>query len=262
MRSLALAAVGLAAAVLAAALLAGSPAPPRPLLPDLDQAMPTDVSIRRVDGRSLLVFASAVDNVGRGPLVIEGSRPDDSQRAMTTYQAIGRSDGSHVYRALGRLLWYERAATHSHWHLHRFARYELRAASGRVIRSRKAGFCLGDRYETHPRRRLPGEPAAAVWTHSCGRGSPGLLTLGEGISVGYGDDYPPYLEGQSVDVTRLPAGRYVLVHVANPGRLLREAGYANNASSVLLQLRRRSSGAVPTVRILRRCPATATCTAR
>ena len=261
MRPFAVAATALAAAGLAAALLAGSPAPPRPLLPDLDQAVPTDVSIRRVGGRSLLVFASAVDNVGRGPLLIEGSRPDDSQRAMTTRQAIRRLDGSQVYRSLGRLLWYERAATHSHWHLHRFARYELRATNGRILRSRKAGFCLGDRYDTYPRRRLPGEPAAAVWTHTCGRGSPGLLTLGEGISVGYGDDYPPYLEGQAVDVTRLPAGRYVLVHVANPGRLLREAGYGNNASSLLLQLRRRSPDAAPTVRILRRCPATATCTA-
>lgn len=252
-----------AATSVTAVVVAGSGTPPRPLLPDLDQAVPSDISVRRVGGRSLLVFASAVDNVGAGPLVIEARRPDRSVTRMPTRQVIVRTDGSRVYRRLGPLVWYERAATHAHWHLHRFARYELRTADAarRLLRATKMGFCLGDRYDANRRVRLPREPAGAVWTHECGRGAPGLLRMTEGISVGFGDDYAPYLEGQYVDVTRLPAGRYLLVHVANPGRSLRESSYENNASSVLVALRR-PSGRPLRVELLRRCPDADRCAPR
>lgn len=265
MRWLASSAVAAAAVatVLGAQPWAGSPPRPRPLLPDLDQAVPQAVSLRPEGGRTLLVFASAVDNAGPGPLLIQARRPNRSIARMQTRQAIVRSDGSRVYRELGPLVWYERARTHAHWHLHRFARYELRTAdaSHRLLRSRKMGFCLGDRYDANGGVRLPREPANGVWTHECGRGAPGRLRMNEGISVGYGDDYAPYLEGQFLDVTRLPAGRYLLVHVANPARALREASYENNAASVLVALRR-PSGRTPRVDVVRRCPDSARCPLR
>lgn len=256
------AAAAAVAFVLVAQPWAGSPAPPRPVLPDLDQAVPQAVSLRREGRRTLLVFASAVDNVGSGPLLVQARRRDRSVARMETRQAIVRSDGSRVYRALGPLVWYERAATHAHWHLHRFARYELRTAdaSRRLLRATKMGFCLGDRYDSNGRIRLPREPADGVWTHECGRGAPGLLRMNEGISVGFGDDYAPYLEGQYVDVTGLRAGRYLLVHVANPARALREASYRNNAASVLVALRR-PAGREPSVHLVRRCPDANRCVA-
>jgi Lysyl oxidase len=153
-----------------------------------------------------------------------------------------------------------RSETHAHWHLLDFERYELGRASdgGAVQPDEKTGFCLGDRYETDRRTRLENEPAGPVWTEECGREQPGLLSVLEGISPGYGDDYVPALEGQYVDVTQVPAGRYVLVHRANPERVLEESDYANNAASVLLQLRR-TTGEIPTVRVLARCPASESC---
>ena len=57
----------------------------------------------------------------------------------------------------------------------------------------------------------------------------------EGTSVGYVDRYPAFFHGQELDVTRLPAGRYVLVHRANPDRTMRELRYSDNAASVLLR---------------------------
>ncbi len=256
------AAVAALAAVLVAKPWAGSPAPARVLLPDLDQAVPQALSLRREGRRTLLVFASAVDNVGAGSLLVRARRSRRSVGRMEARQAIVRADGSFDYRYLGPLVWYERAATHSHWHLHRFARYELRTAdaSARLLRARKMGFCLGDRYDANRHLRLPHEPAAAVWTHECGRGLPGLLEVNEGISVGFGDDYAPRLEGQYVDVTRLRAGRYLLVHVANPSRALRESSYGNNEASVLVALRR-PSGRAPRIAVLRRCPDTGRCPA-
>jgi hypothetical protein len=118
-----------------------------------------------------------------------------------------------------------------------------------VLRDRKTGFCLGDRYDTS--LVLPGKPASNVFTSRCGLRSPGRLGMREGISVGYGDDYDPTLEGQYVDVTGLAAGRYLLVHRVNETQALQESRYDNNASSLEIRLRWRDGR--PSVEQLRRC---------
>jgi hypothetical protein len=260
MRWIALVGVAAAVAVLGLAFGQGTAGDPRPLLPDLDQAPPSALSIRRHDGTWVLAFGSAVDNVGRGPLVIRGTRR--AAGVMDVRQVIRRTDGSSVVRDLGPILRYERAETHSHWHLEAFDRYGLRLAAdpSKRVRGTKMGFCLGDRYDADRTRRLPHEPASPRWTHECGRGEPGLRRLEEGISVGYGDDYAPYLEGQFISLAGVSAGRYLLVHTADPRGVLREVTRANNSSSVLLQLRR-PPGERPRATILATCPGRATCSA-
>jgi hypothetical protein len=227
-------------ALLALLLVGATRAPPAPL-PDLDQAPPDAVSIVERDGRLLLVFASAVDNVGPGPLVVDARRVRD---VMHTWQVVG----PHRY-ALRVRLHYVRSATHQHWHFPDFERYELRRTRDGTIagRDRKTGFCLNDAYETRALNRPP------VWTGRCGRRRPHARTVRQGISVGFGDDYVPEKEGQSIDVSGLPPGRYVLVHRVNPDRVLRERSYGNNAASVLVKLRGRR------VHILARCPDSARC---
>jgi hypothetical protein len=59
-------------------------------------------------------------------------------------------------------------------------------------------------------------------------------------------------------VTGLVPGRYVLVHLVNPDRDIRESDYANNAASALVELVRDSDGE-PSVRVLRTCPDASTC---
>lgn len=221
------------ALALIAAALAGA-------LPDLDQAARFGLSVVHRNGRSLLVFGSAVDNVGPGDLVVEGRRRGAE---LHTWQVIG----SRRLPLPVRLV-YVRAETHRHWHFPRFERYELRSAAGRPLaRDRKSGFCLRDAYETQALGRPP------RFTGECRSGRPGTTTIREGISPGFGDDYVPEKEGQAIDVTGLPPGRYVLVHSANPDRVLRERSYSNNEASVLLRLR---GGRVT---VLRRCPVSAAC---
>ena len=53
---------------------------------------------------------------------------------------------------------------------------------------------------------------------------------------------------------------FVLVHLANPDRALREASYANNAASVLIEMRWIRD--VPNVRVLASCPDTDRCAAK
>ena len=247
---------------------AASPNAPRELLPDLDAVAPGqlagDTKLTARGPRFLLGFDSAADNRGRGPLVVVGRRATTRERTMQAVQLIRRSDGStRTVRGAG-VLRYVNSADHSHWHLVPFMRYELRsAATGKPVgRDNKTGFCLGDRYESQG-PKLPAKPAQPVWTEECGRNRPNDRVVREGISVGYGDDYHALLEGQSIDVTRLRAGRYVLVHRVNPDSRLRETTYANNAASMLLELRWPGGyERPPSVTVVRRCTETAQCPAR
>ena len=188
----------------------------------------------------MLVFGSAVDNVGRAALVVEGRR--HSGGVMRAWQLTG----TRRY-ALPMPLRYVRSRTHEHWHLADFEHYELKRDGALVGRDGKTGFCLNDAYETRPLNQAP------HWSGDCARNRPRARIVREGISPGFGDDYVPEKEGQSIDVTGLPPGRYVLVHTANPERAIRESSYANNAASVAFELRGGH------VRIMARCPESGTC---
>lgn len=208
----------------------------------------------------MLGFRSAADNVGRGPLVVDAGVDPAAPRRRATTQVISRADGSEERRPLPARLRFVRSRDHSHFHYLGFMRYELRdpRTGRRVGRDHKTGFCLGDRYETHPGRDRPGKPRRPVFDTDCGKAQPGLRSLREGISVGYGDDYDPHLEGQEIEITRVRAGRYLLVHRVNPDRSLAERRHDNNVASALIRLARREGGGVR-VQLLARCRASVRC---
>jgi len=244
----------------------GQPAS-RERLPDLEQETPGEVGVKLdVTGGQrvhVLGFRSAVRNIGAGPLTVVGARYTD-QPYMTVDQLIDRAGADQrVVRGVGRMT-YVVSPSHRHWHYLFFDRYELRpsdpngGATNVIVTDRKSGFCLGDRYRVPG--RLPAAPAHAVFTGECGLARPGWLHLRAGISVGFGDDYPAYLEGQSLPLDGIKAGRYVLVHRVNGDRRLRETSYANNAASVLLDLR--WSNGTPNVQVLASCPGTDRCSNR
>jgi hypothetical protein len=160
-------------------------------------------------------------------------------------------------------LQYVRSPDHEHWHYLGFDRYEVyelrRAGKPRIlVFDQKTGFCLGDRYPMTP-VSVAGAQPLPLFIGSCGLGKPELLDIVEGISVGWGDDYRAFLEGQDLALDGLPGGRYELIHRVNSDRKLRELSYANNAASLLLDLRWTSAG--PTVRVLASCPDTERCPA-
>ena len=96
-----------------------------------------------------------------------------------------------------------------------------------------------------------------TYTSRCGLGEPARLGINEGISVGYGDDYPANLEGQYLPLSGHRNGRYLLIHRVNADRKLRESRYDNDAASVLFELRWRKG--VPRIKPLATCPDTAVC---
>ncbi len=236
---------------------------PRPdeRLPDLDQRAPAELVVVQ-SGRSFrLGFASSTENRGDGPLVIRGARlPGQPMRAHQIVELEGGA--TRLVRDIGRMH-YELHPPHYHWHLESFVRYELRRASDFVVvvRDRKSGFCLVDRWG-RVSTRVPGS-GAPRFVGDCGAGQPDARHVLEGTSVGFIDRYPAFFHGQDLDLTRLPAGRYVLVHRANPNRTIRELRYSDDAASVLMQLtwpHGRSSP--PRVSILHRCEGSEQCSSR
>jgi dipeptidyl aminopeptidase/acylaminoacyl peptidase len=224
------------------------------LLPDLDQQPPTDLDVRSSHGRHRLWFTAATDNVGIGPLIVSGLRPQASL-LMPALQRVRLSDGgTRTYPRVG--LWrYNYSPDHSHWHFLYYQRYELRRQDGSVlVRDRKSGFCLGDRYGVAGGRLL-NRVSSPVFTGFCNRYEPGSTSVDGGTSVGFSDRYHSGLDGQNVDITNVPAGEYTLVHRTNTQLLIRELRYTNNASSAAIRLtwpRGRSNP--PAVRVLRVCP--------
>jgi glucose/arabinose dehydrogenase len=220
-------------------------------LPDLDQETPAGLRISASGSKYSLGFQSAVRNVGAGPLIIDGRRTSRAP-AMTADQLILTSAGAQRVPNVGELR-YVRSSDHQHWHLLGFDRYELRRAgtTDALVGDHKTGFCLGDRYRMTS-RIVPNTPRAKVYRTNCAKNEPERLTIREGISVGWGDDYKAFLEGQSLPVDGLEEGRYVLVHRVNADGRLRELTDRNNAASVLFELRWRSGK--PSVSLLASCP--------
>jgi hypothetical protein len=258
-------AAGLCAALLATGASAGPSSGGQPeLLPDLDQQTPTALRIANVSkggpARYVLGFQSAVRNIGDGPLIIAGTRASTSTPTMRAHQLVDRSDGTQTTVGGAGRLRYAISPTHQHWHLLHFDRYELRRAgqTRALVRDQKTGFCLGDRYRVVG-YDVPSAKPDPSYIGGCGLREPRRLDVEEGISPGYGDNYLPYLEGQSVPLNGVAAGRYVLVHRVNTDRSLQESNYANDAASVLLDLR--WHGRLPVVTQLATCPDTATCDA-
>ena len=113
---------------------------------------------------------------------------------------------------------FEFSPCHGHFHFREFADYELRGATGGVAFGHKQAFCIRDSlaYGLAP--------------------SGGYDCDFQGISPGWGDDYPSRLDGQWVDVTGIPPGDYVLVVTVNPAGRIRESGDAPNVVSVPVRL--------------------------
>ena len=201
-------------------------------------------------GMAGLWTAMALAGSGREILVLDRDPPPPEGGAEAAFESWSR-------RGVGHLRYVD-SITHVHWHFLHFDRYELRkvGSSRALVRDRKSGFCLGDRYRVLD-PVLPNVAPAPLYTGNCGPRQPGLLNVREGISVGYGDDYGAHIEFQDLPITNLSAGRYVLVHRVNPTGILRERNYNNDAASMLLDLRWIKGR--PSVRILRTCEDTARC---
>jgi hypothetical protein len=264
---------------------------------DPGAACETDGDIQAVRLR----FTSSEDNVGDGPLLVYGHRAPGAPR-MTVRQAFATSNGAvpqtaaaarhAVANPAANYIYYEPALAHRHWHLMNFEHFQLRGTGGNtLVNDVKNGVCLGDRYYAAAHKRLKNvpeeikdskpldrlaydlghyDPRPIPQTSNCHRfqtPKSNLLSLREGISAGYGDDYDYRLDYQWLDITHVPSGNYLVVNEVNASHVLREKRYGNNTASILISIQWPAGAAQPPAQItepplvtlLNSCPDSARC---
>ena len=150
---------------------------------------------------------------------------------MTVKQRIYNTGGGHTDSATSIAMQYA-GDGHDHWHSLDMEGGTLAHvdSGGTVSALAKHGFCFFDNVRF--RLTLPGAPAAAhyVPANSCAFDNPDALNVMMGLSVGWGDQYSASTNFQWIDITGLPNGRYRLTATADPGHLVKEISYANNAA--------------------------------
>jgi hypothetical protein len=241
----------LAVLALGVAPLAAAPsaAAAEDLLPDLKMSGLYNLQIERGgQGNFKLRFGTIVWNVGDGPLDVKaGNRIDDVMHDVA--QVIHTRGGpSREYAPPGATAFYA-GDGHDHWHISTFIvialfpTFEVGATtadrgptySQRGLR--KIGFCLTDLVRA-PADLRPSNSVNRIGFPVRGCGVESSQEVRMGISVGFGDDYKPFFNHQSVDITGLPSGPYRLCATVNPTGvwLEKDADHVNNSSWVDIDL--------------------------
>lgn len=210
-------------------------------MPNLRSFPAWDISVNREQLR----FAATVWNSGDSPLLVDGFRQPDSD-TMDAYQYFLDADGNQVgYQEVGSFA-FNHHGSHDHWHFRGFAAYRLLDADGnRVVRSKKASFCLANTDAGD--LTVPGaqwRPQNTDLETDCGWES--ATSMRQVLASGWGDTYHQYRAGQAFNLTGLPNGWYQIAVVANPGRSLVESDTSDNR-----RLRRVWIGGRPGARTVR-----------
>jgi hypothetical protein len=136
-----------------------------------DQCAFDEFAIAAAGYRRLLRFDTVIMNSGDGDLIV-GDRSDPENPYADSFYFAG---------------------CHRHYHLEAFSVYELLDLDGGlVVRGTKQGFCMEDSLKYD------------------GGKSNGYDCEFQGITSGWGDWYYKQLPGQWIDITGVPAGRYVV----------------------------------------------------
>ena len=224
----------------------------KPVFPNLVQRPPSGLVVTPgADGRWLLGFTSLVDNRGPGVLRIQGTRHGRST-VMNVRQFVTLEGGRTRVLPESGELHYTVAPPHYHWHFLGFDRYELRSAGSYklLVRDHKSGFCIADHYGIA--QGVPHGPPRFL--SNCAQFDPHARFVEEGSSVGYTDRYPANFHGQNLDISKVPAGNYWLVHRVNSDFHLREAHYGDDTASLLVRITWPGGHrTAPTVSTLRVC---------
>lgn len=201
------------------------------LLPNLVALPARDLNIiTTAEGERLLRFTTTSWNNGAGPLEL---RPGEVQidigvdeGRQRVVQRVYTSDGSFEDPELS--VWMAYHPAHNHFHVDNYASYQLMPASGEGLprNGTKTSFCIIDTDRVSA--KLPGAPKRPVYS-LCG-------TDRQGMSVGWGDSYGYHLDGQSIDITGLDDGDYVLsIHIDPQGHFL-ETSVTDNVSTVNIRI--------------------------
>lgn len=205
---------------------------PELLFPDLKVLKDrVNLQVRRQNHRKVIRLSTCIANAGEGAMEVVGYR-ENTRQPMLAYQIVYDAAGN-AYQSDQSIGTFQYHRAHGHWHLLQVATYRVLMPNGRQrLQSSKVSFCLEDTGVFS--RGLPGFNDDPVYLHC--ELSPYALELRAGVSVGWFDEYGASLPGQSIDVSNLRGGNYVLEIRVNPNSIIDELSTSNNTIQVPFRL--------------------------
>lgn len=202
------------------------------LLPDMKMAPIYGIQVATTaNGHKKLRFGTVAFNVGDAALEVR-ARNRSRGELLDVFQWVYRSDGTGRSLPKSKARVFYTGDGHDHWHVERFMVMRLTpnpgTATSSVRRIRKIGFCLVDSMRITASQRPPNASEFPVYGN-CGVRASKRITVG--VSVGWGDNYPPEFAFQAIPVDGLPAGSYRLCATVNPRGLWTEKNnnFSNNS---------------------------------
>jgi hypothetical protein len=213
---------------------------PHDLLPDLRMTVYGVRLATSVRGIKKLHFGTLVANLGDGPLEVRG-HGRDHRTMLNPAQWITQSDGTMRKVDAPDVNLFYSGDGHDHFHIQgfNFARLTPVNVPGRVNESerylRKIGFCLFDVLKVDKQERPPNSVRRSKY-YDCGKRDSQSVRMG--ISVGYQDDYRPFIARQSIVVQGMQPGTYELCVTTNNKLQFIEKpdSLANNSYRMLLRI--------------------------
>lgn len=210
----------------------------RALLPNLQMSPPFEVGFAECQlsetvqfGASrCLRFSLGPNNVGDGPLDLVIN--DTVGLSGTMYQRIHHSDGSVQERPAGEYAWH---AAHGHYHHVATGGFDLlrvddpsTGAMRQVGAGPKQGFCLAEQVIAEWDSFEQDEQWSA--TGSCTAVVDPPVGVRMGLTRGWGDVYPFYVEGNYVEFGDNADGLYVIRATSDPDDTMLETSESDNAA--------------------------------
>lgn len=221
-----------ASALVATLLLAGNAVAQTSLPPNLIPLPAFNTSlITDAGGRATLRFSTTTWNNGAGPLELAAGEVETGSGKLRVYQVVYQAGGGSTLSFAGA---FEYHPQHEHMHFNDYALYTLQpvnAPGGSERIGAKTTFCVMD--TTAISLGLPGAPSQPFYSR-CGRDL-------QGMSVGWGDTYGAHLAGQEIDFTSNADGIYKLKIEVDPKKVLVESNENDNASCLLLSIKKPST---------------------
>lgn len=209
-------------------------APVEPMYPDLGMAPLEDILVGHEEGGAdYLRFSASIVNVGEADLLVAANRPMPLGGGWRVWQRVVDATGGYSQRLTDATLEFAGDA-HDHWHVAKAEAHQLETMDGEVVASLvKTGFCFFDNLDyAIALPTAPPEPAH----HAVACGEQFHRDIAMGLSVGWGDEYPWYLLGQTINITNVPDGRYRLRAIADPADWFVETDETNNDTWTVVDL--------------------------
>jgi len=220
----------------------------KPLLPNMVPLRARAIYITGRGESRRLRFETSLASIGHGPMEVRpNARIPCATNKRGASQIIYRDvDGSGSFkRSVDTAISRRKAGcmvfhpSHNHWHFESSSFYSLQPVGRKPARAsayRKTSFCLRDSERTPEHL---GDYDRPMFYGACSRDQP------MGVNIGWADVYQSFLDGQSLNLARVPNGRYCLTIRVDPRDRLRESDERDNVSQRAIRIRNTSVSMLP-----------------